>query len=132
MSLDEPEAVADLPVIETLLDRSVELDEDFFYGIPHLLLGAFHAARPPLLGGDIEKARRHFARAGEVGEGKLLLVPVFEARYVARAELDAERFEQLLNGVLAASVDVAPEIRLLNAVAQRKARDLLSEKDEWF
>jgi hypothetical protein len=132
LSLDQPEAVADLPSIEALLARVVELDEGYLYGLPHLLLGAFHAARPPLLGGDAERAHNHFVKAAEVGEGKLLLVPVFEARYYARALLDAELFERLLNEALDQSVDIAPDIRLLNAVAHEKARLLLASKDELF
>lgn len=132
LSLEEPEAVADLPVIETLLDRVVELDERFLYGIPHVLLGIFHGARPPLLGGDPERAHRHFARAAEVGEGKLLLGPVFEARYVAQPKLDGELFDRMLGEVLATPVDVAPDIQLLNAVAHRKARDLMAARDELF
>jgi hypothetical protein len=132
LSLEDPEAVADLPVIEALLDRAVALDERFLFGMPHLLLGAFHAARPPLLGGDAERAHEHFARAAAVGEGKLLLVPVYEARYVAHAQLDRDLFDRLLAGALKASLDAAPEIRLLNAVAQRKARALQAVGDDLF
>ena len=132
LSLGEPAAVADLPLIEALLDRAVELDEGYLYGMPHLLLGAFHAARPPLLGGDPVRAERHFARARELGQGNLLLVPVFEARYYARAILDAELFDRLLQEALSAPLDRAPDIRLLNTVAQRKARDLQPMKEEWF
>jgi hypothetical protein len=132
LSLDEPEAVADLPTIEALLVRTAELDEGFLYGIPHLLLGTFKAARPPLLGGDPEAGRRHFERAAEIGDGKLLLAPVFEARYYARAILDQELFERRLREVVATPVDVAPDIQLLNAVAIRKARDLLVIQDELF
>ncbi|HWN80969.1 MAG TPA: TRAP transporter TatT component family protein, partial [Candidatus Udaeobacter sp.] len=132
LSLDQPAAVADLPLIEVLLDRAVELDEGYQYGMPHLLLGAFHAARPPLLGGNPERAERHFTRARELGQGNLLLVPVFEAKYYARAILDPELFDRLLAEALSAPLDRAPDIRLLNTVAQRKARDLQPMRDEWF
>jgi hypothetical protein len=37
-----------------------------------------------------------------------------------------------LDEALSASLDRAPDIRLLNTVAQRKARDLQPMKDEWF
>jgi hypothetical protein len=132
LSLDQPAAVADLPLIETLLDRAAALDEGYLYGLPQLLLGAFHAARPPLLGGDPARAQRHFTRARELGQGNLLMVPVFEARYYARAILDPDLFDRLIAETLAAPLDRAPDIRLLNTVAQRKARDLAAMKDEWF
>jgi hypothetical protein len=132
LSLDEPEAVADLAAIQLLLERADALEPGFMYGVPPLLLGAFHAARPPILGGDPELARRYFARSTEVGAGKLLLAPVFEARYYARSVLDEELFVSRLNAVIAAPVDIASDIRLLNAVAKRKARDLLARQDEFF
>jgi len=124
--------VADLPAIQLLLERADELDPGYMYGVPPLLLGSFHAARPPILGGDPERARGYFTRATEVGGGKLLLAPVFEARYYARAVLDEELYAARLRAVLAAPVDIAPDIRLLNAVAQRKAADLLARQDEYF
>ncbi len=132
LSLDPPAAVADLPLIEALLERAATLDEGYLYGLPHLLLGAFQAARPPLLGGDPERAQRHFTRARELGQGNLLMVPVFEAKYYARAILDPELFDRLIAETLSAPLDRAPEIRLLNTVAQRKARDLAAIKDELF
>ena len=132
LNLEDPAAVADLPLVETLLTRAIELDEGYLYGIPHLLLGTFHAARPPALGGDQERAQRHFARARELGQGNLLLVPVFEAKYYARAILDPALYDRLLDEALTASLDRAPDIRLLNAVAQRKARDLQAAKDDYF
>ncbi len=132
LNLEDPAAVADLPLVETLLTRAIELDEGYLYGISHLLLGTFHAARPPALGGDQERAQRHFARARELGQGNLLLVPVFEAKYYARAILDPALYDRLLDEALSAPLDRAPDIRLLNAVAQRKARDLQAAKDEYF
>jgi hypothetical protein len=132
LSLDQPAAVADLPLIEALLDRAAGLDEGYLYGLPHLLLGAFHAARPPLLGGDPERAERHFTRARELGQGNLLMVPVFEAKYYARAILDPDLFDRLIAETLSAPLDRAPDIRLLNTVAQRKARDLAAIKDDLF
>jgi hypothetical protein len=132
LSLDQPAAVADLPLIEVLLNRASALDEGYLYGMPELLLGAFHAARPPLLGGNPEVAERHFARARELGQGNLLLVPVFEARYYARAIQDPDLFSRLLDEALSAPLDRAPDIRLLNTVAQKKARDLQAAKDDLF
>jgi hypothetical protein len=132
LNLEDPAAVADLPLVEALLMRAIELDEGYLYGIPHLLLGTFHAARPPALGGDQERAQRHFTRARELGQGNLLLVPVFEAKYYARAILDPALYDRLLDEALSAPLDRAPDIRLLNAVAQRKARDLQAAKDEYF
>ena len=60
------------------------------------------------------------------------MVPVFEAKYYARAILDPDLFDRLIAETLSAPLDQAPDIRLLNTVAQRKARDLAAIKDDLF
>jgi len=132
LRLESPAAIADLALVEVLLDRVLELDDTFEYGMPHLLMGAFYAARPRLLGGDPERGRLHFARAAEIADGKLLLAPLFEARYYATQTLDEELFEQLLTGVIEAPEGLLPEVALLNAVAQAKARRLLDAREDYF
>jgi hypothetical protein len=41
-------------------------------------------------------------------------------------------FQDLLNRVVSSSVDVLPEQRLANAVAKKRARELLAGKDQYF
>ena len=40
--------------------------------------------------------------------------------------------DELLEGVLAADADAAPEFRLVNVLAQKKARRLLDQIDDLF
>jgi hypothetical protein len=105
---------------EALLERSVALDPRAASGWAHVLLGLWRGRA----GGDLDRARQHFERASEVSGHKLLLSSVFLARTVVCQTHDRERWDALFKEVLDAR-DPAPELRIDNAVAKRKAsRDL--------
>ena len=86
---------------------------------------------PPALGGRPEDGRAHFERAVEITGGRHLLVKVFFAESYARLVYDKELHDRLLRDVLAADV-AAPELTLMNAIAQEQARVLLETSDDYF
>ena len=57
---------------------------------------------------------------------------VQKARYYARQVFDRRLYEELLREVLDRPVDAVPELTLQNAAAQRQARLLLDEIDDYF
>ena len=130
--LESMEALAQLPRVIYLMEWVLERDEAFLGGGPHVFLGVYHAALPPMLGGDPERSRRHFDRAIELGGRKDLMVLVQMARYYARQVFDRELYQDLLQEVLDRPVDEVPELTLQNAAAQRQARLLLDEIDDRF
>jgi len=132
LSKDRPEAVADQPVLEVLLDRALELDEAYGDGALRSLLVSYEPAR---IGGDrgaAERARAHFARAVELSSGRSAGPYVALAETVAIAEQDRPEFLRLLGAALAIDPDAAPERRVENLVQQRRARWLLGRVDELF
>lgn len=131
-NLNDPAALADLPLAEVALDRVLQLDAGYFLGIPHVMRGTLEASKPVLTGGDPEIARRHFEQAFAISERKLLIFHVFYAQYYCRSQLDAEGFEETLREVLDAPADLKPAYRLLNEVARRKASSLMEQKDDLF
>jgi len=131
-NLDNLEALAELPLLEATMGRILELDESYFYGSPHLLLGTYLAAKPAVLGGDMAKAKEHFDRALALADGKFLPAKVLYARYYVRRLQDRELFVQTLEEVLNAPPDVVPELTLSNAVAKEQAKELLEKTDEYF
>jgi hypothetical protein len=132
MNLEKPEALAQLPVAEAALDRVLEIDPDFFHGMPHALLGTLQASKPVLAGGDPVKARAHFDEALRLSDRRFLIYQVLYAQFVCRQTLDEDGFDAALQEVLDAPEDIAPEYRLLNEVARRKAARLKEHKDELF
>ncbi len=132
LNLGRPAAVAQLPYAEATLDRVLEIDPDYFLGMPHAMRGTLEASTPVLMGGDPESAKRHFDQAFEISGRKLLIFNVFYAQYYCRMQLDAEEFEAVLQEVLDADLDDEPDYRLLNEVARRKAMSLMERKDDLF
>jgi hypothetical protein len=79
LNLDSIEAVAELPRVEGMMQRVLELDEGFYYGGPHLFMGVLLASKPRIAGGNPEKARAHFLRAFDLGQEKFLMAYVYYA-----------------------------------------------------
>jgi len=132
INLDSMEAMAELPRVELMMRRTLKLDEGYYYGGPHLFMGMWFAARPAMAGGDLQKAKEHFLKALELGEGKFLMAYVYYADNYARRALDKDLFISTLHKVLEAPADCPQELTLLNTVARKKAKELLNNADEYF
>ena len=107
-------------------------NERFYYGSAHLYFGTILATTPKNLGGKPDSAKAHFDRCMEIGNHAFLLPYVFMAQSYAVQVQDKALFESLLKTVVEASLEILPEQRLVNAVAQRKAKALLAKEDELF
>ncbi len=132
LNLDSVEAVSELPRVEWMMRRALELDEGFYYGGPHLFMGIWFASRPKIAGGDLNKAQEHFLRALDLGRGKFLMAYVYYAKYYARNKMDKELFVTTLQRVLEAPLDTSPELILPNTVAKKEAKELLNRVGEYF
>jgi TRAP transporter TatT component family protein len=132
LNRNDPARIAELDKPVALMRRVLELDAAYYYGGAHLFFGVYYGSRPPMIGGDFERSRREFDKARSASQGKLLLVDLLRAQYLARQQLDRSEFERLLSGITQAPVDLFPEMALANAIAQRKAKRLLSKAEEFF
>jgi predicted anti-sigma-YlaC factor YlaD len=132
ISKDDPELIADLPAVEALIDRALQLDEDYDSGAIHGFLISYEPSRPGAKGDPSERSRRHFERVLDLTSGQLASPLVALAEAVSIGKQDRKEFESLLNRALAIQVDAKPEWRLANLVMQRRARWLLSRTDELF
>lgn len=132
LNRDSPKALIEIPKVKLLMDRVLELDEGYYYGGPHLLLGTYYASRPKMLGGDPEKAKHHFEKAVSLNKGKFLMNYFLYARFYAVQVQNEELFKRLINKVLETSSDILPEQRLSNQVAKIKAERLQKNRDQFF
>jgi hypothetical protein len=127
-----PEAMADLPWVEALFGRVLQLDPGYYYGGAHLFMAILLSARPEQFGGDLKKAEEHFRKARDYGKGKFLMTEVYYAQYYARQTLNRDLFVDTLKRVLQSPAGIEPDLTLANTLAQRKARKLLERTDEFF
>jgi len=132
VSKDNPDLIGELPIVEALIDRALELDESFDRGAIHSFLVSYEMSRPGAEGKPEERARRHFERAMELSGGQMAGPLVALAESVSVKQQDVTGFKELLGRALAINVDAKPEWRLVNLVMQRRARWLLSRTDELF
>ena len=124
-------AIADMAHIELIMQRVVELDETYRDGAAYLYLGTLATLLPPALGGRLEQGKHYFEKAVELSKGKNLMVKVIFAKMYARMIFDRTLHDQLLNEVLGADPSV-PEYTLVNTWAQKQARTLIDDADDYF
>jgi len=133
LSKTSPELIAELPLVETIIRRLVELDENFDAGaLPEFLitLEAAHSGVKPEV--QQKLMRQHFDRALELSKGKRAGTYVSFAENACVPAQDAAEFRALLEKALAVNPDADPGNRLANLVAQRRARWLLKHIDDLF
>jgi hypothetical protein len=100
--------------------------------MPRILLGAMHASRPVMLGGNPDRSRAEFDRAFEISGRNLLLAHVFFAETWCVLAFDAGSFDSSLREVENAPPGLLPEAELLNRIARAKAAELLVRAEEIF
>jgi hypothetical protein len=124
-------AVAELPKVEAMMQRVVELDEAFAHGQAHVYLGVIHTRLPAAMGGKPDAGRAHFERAIALSDGRNLMARVELARRYARMMFDRPLHDGLLQDVLKAET-TAPGLTLSNALAKQQAKVLLDTADDYF
>lgn len=129
---DDVTMIAKIAMAKALVSRAMELDETYFNGASHLVFGALYGSMGKMLGGDPNKAKKHFERALELTKRRFLLVQFMYAQTLAVQLQDQDLFTKLLNEVLQAKVEIFPEQKLANVSAKRRARLLLAKMDELF
>jgi hypothetical protein len=132
LQLDDPARLAELPRVESLMQRVLALDETYYYGGAHLFFGVYYGGRAPMFGGDFVRAARHFDRAAALGQDRLLFVEVYRARYLLRQTGDRAAFHATLKRVLDAPVGADPDLNLANALARKQAAELLNQEEDLF
>jgi predicted anti-sigma-YlaC factor YlaD len=130
VSKNDPAMLARLPEVQALLQRSLALDEAYDHGALHefALVWADVAPGAPEPGA----IDRHYRRALELSDGRRASLYVAYAMATALPSQERQQFRSLMEKALAVDTDALPGIRLLNMVAQRRARWLLSRTGELF
>ncbi|MGO9011125.1 MAG: TRAP transporter TatT component family protein [Bryobacteraceae bacterium] len=133
LSKNSPEMIAELPMVEMMVQRVAQLDEGFGDGaVPEFLI-TFEAARTGVTVDEQQKLmRQHFERAIELSKGKRAGTYVSFAENACLPAQNAAEFKSLLEKALDVDPDADPDNRLATLVAQRRARWLLKHMNELF
>lgn len=132
VSKDDPDLIADQPIVEALIDRALALDAEFESGAIHAFLISYEMARQGAEGPPEKRSREHFLQAVSLSQGQLAGPYVTFAEAVCVYQQNVDEFRTLLEEALAVDVDARPEWRLENLVMQERAGWLLAKTDELF
>jgi hypothetical protein len=128
---DDWNSLAELPQMEALFKRYIEISGDEGHGAAYTYMGILLTLRPPALGGEPERAREYFEKAIALTEGRDLGIKVEYARGYAKLLYERELHDRLLDEVLAAD-PYQDGYTLSNVLAQEQAREMLAQADEYF
>lgn len=129
--LDRPDLLIHWPLVRTLAEQALALDESWSAAAAHELMITVES-QGEALGGSEARARAHFARAVELQRGRLPGPYLSLALGVTRSRQDAGEFRALLDQALAIDPHAEPASRLATLVTQRRARMLLDHIDDIF
>ena len=132
LSKNNPDLIADQPIVEALIDRAYKLDPAFESGAIETFLITYEPSRQGARGDPLARSREHFTRAVALSHGQLAGPFVSLAETVSVQKQDRAEFQSLLSKALAINPDARPEWRLENLLMQRHARWLLARVDELF
>lgn len=121
-----------LPAAAALMDRVYRLDPDYAAGAIHEFYILYYGSLPEYMGGDLKKARDHYAQALAISRGRSATPYLSLATSVTVKEQNLGEFRELLRKALAIDPEAVPENRLVNILNQRKAQWLLEHADDYF
>jgi len=124
--------IAELPTPIAMMERALALDEAWNDGAIHEFFVVFDATRSAAEGGGPERAKAHLDRALALSMNKKLGPRVSWAEGVLVQRQDRDAFVRTLEEVIRADPGEVPRYRLVNIVAQRRAKALLAHVDDLF
>lgn len=130
VSKNDPAMLARLPEVDALLTHALALDEDYDDGVLHEFAMVWAEAVPGAATRDA--VDHHYQRALDLSAGQRASVYVNYAVAKAVPSQNRELFDELLALALAIDPNSASDDRLLNSIAQRRARWLSAHAGELF
>ncbi|MGH8633839.1 MAG: TRAP transporter TatT component family protein [Burkholderiales bacterium] len=131
LSKDSPKAVADLRLVDLMVERLRELDPDMDHGALHTFLISYEMGRPGARNPEIP-ARHHFEQAVRLSAGQKAGPFVAFAEGVSMPAQNRREFTEMLQRAAAIDPSARLEWRLENTIMQNRARWLLTQTDQLF
>jgi len=131
-SKSDPKVLSMLPIAKALLERSIEIDESYYYAGAWMSLAAVDAGVPAALGGNPDEATRKFKKVAELTQGKFLMNFVLYGKMVGLQTGNKQLYLSEMRKVLKANPDVEKDLALANRLAQRRASRYLAQAEDLF
>lgn len=118
-------------LIEKIMKRIIELDPDYFFGGPHLILLSYYSSLPPYSEEKLELSLFHYKKLKEQRDESLLLADLYFARYYLYRKQKKEKFEKIMNDILNHTGSKKESI-FYNKIAAQRAKIYLEGIDYFF
>ena len=118
-------------LIEKIMKRIIELDPEYFFGGPHLILLSYYSSIPPYSDEKLEISLFHYRKLKERKDGPFLLADLYFARYYLYRKQEKEKFENIMNDILKHSGG-GKECIFYNKIAAQRAKIYLEGIDHFF
>jgi len=118
-------------LIEKIMKRIIELDPEYFFGGPHLILLSYYSSIPPYSDEKLEISLFHYRKLKERKDGLFLLADLYFARYYLYRKQEKEKFENIMNDILKHSGG-GKECIFYNKIAAQRAKIYLEGIDHFF
>lgn len=128
----EPAVVIDLPHVGYFLERALALNGSYDNGSIHELMISYSLVRPDVGKDALEIAKKYFKQAEELAKGSKVSVFVSFAENICVLKQDREEFLSNLDRALSIDIDAYPSLRLVNVIAQDRAKRLKEQVDDLF
>lgn len=134
MASESPmDALLDVPIALTLLERATRFDAMGQSGLGLLLLGAYDCYLPKPFGGQPERGSRRLQQVGAARGSLALVSQVVDAELCMVGLQNRPRFERLLREVIEAGAESGNTgLSPFDAMARGRAGWLLTEVEEFF
>jgi len=132
-SKEDPEMIAQLPVVEAFIRRAMTLDEAWNEGaLPEFLIN-IEAARSGVKATELQAhVQSYYDQALRLSGGRRASLFVSYAENASIPAQNRAQFQEMLGRALSIDPDRRPEMRLATLISQRRARWLLGRADDLF
>lgn len=112
-----------------LMKKVIMLDDSYHYYGSYLFFAVYYAELPFILGGSDETSISYFNMARNLNDNRLLIIDVLQLKYL-NSDMTDETYNQKLQKIIDTPDDKYSEHALMNAVAKKKAVEMLKENRE--
>lgn len=112
-----------------LMKKVIKLDDSYHYYGSYLFFAVYYAELPFILGGSDEASISYFNMARNLNDDRLLIIDVLQLKYL-NSDMTEETYTQKLQKIIDTQDDKYSEHALMNAVAKKKAIEMLKANRE--
>lgn len=132
LNMSSVETIADLPKLNILLDRLVEMNENYFYSAPLTLKSTMLCATPKMFGGKPNEGIKLMEKALKNSERSFLVSQLMYLEHCIPQVQDKAKFRKLSKEIQNKKIDEPKDLRLINKSVKTKLPYIKNKVNELF